>query len=149
MQQTLKKHFSLVSSVAFLPDSKQLTSISTDKTVKIWYAALGAVQQNLVNIFILKLSFRTNEAFSTSKERRLVKTQQSEPFVPPSQPQRKYSILITSNWITRNGENLLWLPPEYRARCSDSKDNILVLGHQSGLVTFFRFLPQSEAEIAS
>jgi hypothetical protein len=33
-------------------------------------------------------------------------------------------------------ENLLWVPPNYEVISSALKDNILVLGHKSGPITF-------------
>jgi hypothetical protein len=36
-------------------------------------------------------------------------------------------------------ENCLWLPSNYRATCSAFQNNILVLGHASGRVTFIEF----------
>ncbi|EFY97560.2 WD40 and cullin domain protein [Metarhizium robertsii] len=47
-------------------------------------------------------------------------------------------ISITEDWIARDGRNLLCLPPDYRATCAARWNNILVLGHRSGLVSFFQ-----------
>ncbi|KFG85253.1 hypothetical protein MANI_114843 [Metarhizium anisopliae] len=45
-------------------------------------------------------------------------------------------ISITEDWIARDGRNILCLPPDYRATCAARWNNILVLGHRSGLVSF-------------
>ncbi|QLI73171.1 Vegetative incompatibility protein HET-E-1 [Metarhizium brunneum] len=47
-------------------------------------------------------------------------------------------ISSTEDWIARDGHNLLCLPPDYRATCAARWNNILVLGHKSGLVSFFQ-----------
>jgi hypothetical protein len=41
--------------------------------------------------------------------------------------------------VTQDGQNLLWLPPDYRAECSAFLNNMLVLGCRSGQVTFIEF----------
>jgi WD40 repeat protein len=44
---TLEGHTRLVSSVAFSPDRKQVVSGSSDRTIQLWEAATGALQQTL------------------------------------------------------------------------------------------------------
>lgn len=51
-----------------------------------------------------------------------------------AQPPRK--ILVKKDWVSLHGENILWLPRDYRATCWTTYDDLLVLGHESGLVTF-------------
>jgi WD40 repeat protein len=45
--QTLKSYNSIVNSVAFLPDSKQVMSSFYDETVQLWDATTGAMLQTL------------------------------------------------------------------------------------------------------
>ena len=53
-------------------------------------------------------------------------------------PQER-AIFVNREWVTQDGQNLLWLPPDYRAECSAVLNNMVVLGHASGQVTFTEF----------
>ncbi|OXV07625.1 hypothetical protein Egran_04609, partial [Elaphomyces granulatus] len=51
-----------------------------------------------------------------------------------------WAIFVNNEWVTQDGQNLLWLPPDYRATCAALFGNMLVLGHASGQVTFVEFV---------
>ena len=55
------------------------------------------------------------------------------------QEQSICAIFVNDEWVTQDGQNLLWLPLDYRATCSALFNNMLVLGHASGQVTFIEF----------
>ncbi len=42
----------------------------------------------------------------------------------------------TREWLKYKDQELMWLPPAYRPRCSDSRDALIAFGHESGRVTF-------------
>ncbi|KAL4958836.1 uncharacterized protein BDV14DRAFT_185841 [Aspergillus stella-maris] len=49
-------------------------------------------------------------------------------------------ILINGpDWISVNGREVLWLPPEARPSCSAIKATTLALGHASGRISFIGF----------
>lgn len=48
-------------------------------------------------------------------------------------------LFVGDDWVTRDGQNLLWLPADYRATCVAVHGCTLVLGHASGQLTLFRF----------
>ena len=57
----------------------------------------------------------------------------------------RLSFLVDSEWVVRDGQPILWLPLDYRATSVSFRDGTVVLGHESGGVTFLRF--GSEAQI--
>ena len=112
---------------------------SDDKTVRLWDATTGAHQQTLeINQYLKSLS--------SSDDGRYLKTDRGPLSLKPGtsgacleQETSIRTVFVNEKWVTRDGQNILWLPPDYRAECSALYENMLVLGHQSGQVTFFEF----------
>ena len=44
---------------------------------------------------------------------------------------------VEDDWLYRDGKRLLWLPPDFRPSCLARYDDLFVMGHSSGKVTFF------------
>ncbi|KAJ6024792.1 hypothetical protein N7540_005589 [Penicillium herquei] len=119
-RQTLEGHSSLVHSVAFSPDGLTLASGSYDNTIKLWDTATGTQRQTLEGHSSLVHSV----AFSPDK-----------PTPALEKAFRDAQISLESNWIRLGGENLLWLPVEYRSfACQAVKDATLALGYGDGRV---------------
>ncbi|KAK3349887.1 beta transducin-like protein HET-E2C [Lasiosphaeria hispida] len=108
-RQTLKGHDNWVQSVAFSPDGQQLASGSSDTTIKIWDPASGQCRQTL----------KGHDSW--------VRTIQLDNLV-------KQSYNLGQEWITCNGKNVLWLPPEYRPCCSAVQGRMISIGCSSGRV---------------
>ena len=109
-------HGHAVNSVAFSHNSARLASASHDKTVKIWDAHSGACLQTLEgqgNINNL-VGFETQQHLHWGM-----------------------GISSDKTWITRNAQNWLWLPSEYRLSSSTVSGTYLGVGTRSGMVWTF------------
>lgn len=50
-----------------------------------------------------------------------------------------FEVSDDDDWITKDGNRVLWLPPLYRASCSTVAGNVVVIGCQAGGVLRFQF----------
>jgi WD40 repeat protein len=137
--QTLEGHRYTVRAVAFSPDGKLLASGSSDNTVRLWDPATGAALQTLdVGTIVAEISFSGDGQYIET-DRGPLRIQSSFSNLSPPRTQSFREVFVKENWITRDGENLLWLPSDYRTSCSALYGNLLVLGCPSGQVACIEF----------
>jgi hypothetical protein len=46
------------------------------------------------------------------------------------------ALFVSKDWVTKDGEQILWLPAEYHATCADTQARSIAMGHASGGVSF-------------
>jgi WD40 repeat protein len=138
--QTLYGHRNWVSSVAFSHDGTQVVSGSDDKTVKIWDAGSGACLKTLnigrtfYNVaYLLTNIGATLWDISSDSNTALAATALEEP------RHHGYGLSVDQGWITWNGQNVLWLPSEYRPSCLAIASSTIVIGCPSGRVLTINF----------
>ncbi|RYN44069.1 Vegetative incompatibility protein [Alternaria arborescens] len=137
---TLEGHSDDVNSVAFSHDSTRLASASWDRTVKIWDASTGACLHTLdVGKVLFHLSFDRNSSRLLTEigsiDTQSLETSSITDLKEPARPLHVgtgfSSDLI---WIQHAGNNMLWVPSEYRPSHSSVSGTMVGVGVGSGRV---------------
>ncbi|KAF2023333.1 WD40 repeat-like protein [Setomelanomma holmii] len=135
LRSTLKGHSGWVRSVAFSPDGQTVASGSHDQTVKLWDTSTGALRSTLKG----HSGWVRSVAFSHLLTNRGTFSSCALSEVTSNGTTSLAEIAVGASWISWNGRNLLWLPPEYRSDIVAVHDSSVVLGQPIGRVTFVSF----------
>ena len=146
---TLEGHRSRVTSVAWSHDATRLASASYDGTVKIWDPAMGVcVSKCEIGGALYYLQFHSSDSdllhteLGTFDLRGVATSTDSGPSAPNyiSSPLTVgFGLNSSGTWITYQGKNRLWLPPEYRPEASAVSGTVVSMGCSSGRVLILTF----------
>ncbi|KAK4234131.1 WD40-repeat-containing domain protein [Achaetomium macrosporum] len=139
-------------SVAWSHDATRLASGSDDETVKIWDPTTGDCVSTLeIGRVLYDLQFHEVNSDLLHTELGTFDLQTvaiSSDFGSASSYNLSriaigYGLSSNGTWITYEGENLLWLPPEYRPSSSAISGPTVSIGCSSGRVLIFTFTDSS------
>ena len=137
---TLEGHSNEVNSVAFSHDSTRLASASYDSTVKMWDASTGACLHTLdVGKALFHLSFDCNSSRLLtgigSIDTQSLDTSSITDLKESARPLYVGTGVSSDGiWIQHAGNNMLWVPSEYRPSHSSVSGTMVGVGVGSGRV---------------
>jgi WD40 repeat protein len=139
---TFESNLSDIYLVAFSPESRFLAVSSSRSIVRIWDTATGVMIGSCIKGKMTELKFSTDLSSPTTDiTARGILRWLSNNNQKSSKSMANIGVRggLGGQWVTLQGNEILWLPSEYRSTCSAVKHRTLALGHASGRVSFLHF----------
>ncbi|WEW56389.1 hypothetical protein PRK78_001832 [Emydomyces testavorans] len=132
-----------VPTIAFSPDGKLLAAGCDDGRVRLWEVNTGSM------IGHCEIARRSLQCLSFSNDGRLINTVLGRfdvrSFYAGCKSTTSQNLFVEGSWIVNGKGKFLLSPYEYRVQCAAAtNDNVLILGHQSGHVTFLELEVEDE-----
>lgn len=142
LRDVLEGSFDVVFTVIFSPDGQLLASGSRG-FVSLWLVDKKTLLQHIVH----RRKYNTCLCFSKDGSKLILDGRVIEilPAFFAASPQKQastdlfYSISVEDHWVTWRNRNVLWLPIDHRPYVYVIKENTLVMGNESGGMTFLSF----------
>jgi WD40 repeat protein len=137
--EMLEDYGRFTDALAFSPDGN-IVAAATNRggPVRLWNAATGVAFQTLPFGQVDELFFSSEGLYLNNYKRGLSYVQSDSGGIFAPAPPPLQTPFRRENWITQGGENLLWLPPNYRELLA-FKGNVFVFRDISGQVIFLTF----------
>ncbi|KAK6334442.1 hypothetical protein TWF730_003656 [Orbilia blumenaviensis] len=121
------------SALALSPNNRYLAFASNEQMVELWDLVTGERQKSIILQTAVRSLRFSEDAYGESLE-----TDKGTLFIPPkfSAALKMSGTFLNGEWITQDGQDLLWLPHGYRSDFSVVRENLLVISGPSRTVTF-------------
>lgn len=155
----LGSHSGYATSLAFSPkDCHIVASFHRDNTIKIWNLSSGnEIASVNIGVEIGRLKFDTSGAYLHTDSMLAFRcftwsrnlTEAHTGFRLPQLRRNEYGVSNDRSWITRHGQNIIWLPLEFRKagidlwKAADALPHMISLGCVSGRVWWLTFSSQN------
>jgi WD40 repeat protein len=145
---TLHGHDGAVWAVAYASDDRRLASAASDRTARVWDVLDGVCVQVLdIGVSLASIAFGVGNQYLRTEIGRIkldttAATDAGKPGgADPLEWQHDYALSADKCWVSDKGENVLWLPRDYRplSVAIDDDNNRICIGCRSGRIYFFYF----------
>ena len=144
LRSILSGHSGWTQGLAFSLDGQLLASSSLDNEVRLWHTQTGEIAHCYsTSTMVSKLCVL--HSLHHSWYARLCQQILEHPHPPHSTPNSAFTPsrgwYVNSHWVKWGTENVLYLPADHRPSAVAVRQNLLVIGHVSGRISFIELDP--------